>query len=84
MTPAEFQVLIARTGRSHRDLARMLGYGSKTTITRLVAGAQSLPDEQIRWLQAYADRREKARETEAAWLLKYPVPQRPKKATLSC
>jgi len=78
MTPTKFQVLIARTGRSKRALAKMLGYGSENTMRRLEAGTQgfTLSEEQIKWLQAYADMREKARETEAKWLLKHPIPTR--------
>jgi len=76
VTPSEFQVLLARIGRSKRALAQMLGYGSENTMRQVEAGTQSLPEEQIRWLQAYANMREKARETEAKWLLKHPAPRR--------
>lgn len=66
--------LIAATGRPRDELARMLGYASRTSLRQAEKGRQRLPEEKMRWLIAYTTFLAKLNTRHAEWLEKNPPP----------
>jgi hypothetical protein len=73
-SPDRLREVIAATGRSRRELARVLGYRSENSLRQ--AGKRTISDAEVKWLERYARFRSRLATMEAAWLEKNPPPAR--------
>jgi hypothetical protein len=73
------QALVAQlmeTGRSRREVARLLGFASENSLRRCEEGSSALRADRAAWLESYARLRVRLARTEADWLEKNPMPRR--------